>query len=50
MPSRWCAWCGMQVTVGVVVAGVVVYHEFCWWRRTRVLAEPPRSIRPFLKA
>jgi hypothetical protein len=38
MPSR-CAWCGKPITVGVVVADVVVYHEFCWWRRARRLSE-----------
>ena len=28
-PSRWCAWCGKPVTIAVVVARTVVYHEFC---------------------
>ena len=37
MPSRWCAWCGKPVTVGVVIARTVVYHECCWWRRASVL-------------
>jgi hypothetical protein len=32
-----CAWCGEPVVVAVVVAEVVVYHEFCWWRRARLL-------------
>ena len=41
MPSCWCAWCGESVTTGVVIAGAVVYHEFCWWRRARVIAERP---------
>ena len=30
MLSRWCAWCGKPVLAGMVVAGVVAYHEFCW--------------------
>lgn len=29
MPSHWCAWCGEPVEVGVIVAGAVIYHEFC---------------------
>jgi hypothetical protein len=33
-----CAGCGKPVTVGIVIAGVVIYHEFCWWRRTRILS------------
>jgi len=37
MPSPWCAWCGKPVSVGVIVAGVVTYHEFCWARRARLV-------------
>ncbi len=33
---------GRSGRVGVVVAGVVVYHEFCWWRRA-YLVEPAKS-------
>jgi hypothetical protein len=40
MPSPYCAWCGKPLTVGVTVAGVVVYHEFCRCRRVRVLGGP----------
>jgi hypothetical protein len=29
MPSNWCAW-GSPVA-GIVVAGTVIHHEFCWW-------------------
>ena len=47
MPSRWCAWCGKPVVVGVVVAGVVVYHLTCWWCRARVIAECRRYIADF---
>jgi hypothetical protein len=37
MPSCFCAWCGNPVSVGVAIAGVVVYHELCLARRTRLL-------------
>jgi hypothetical protein len=47
MPSRWCAWCGEPVVVAVVVAEVVVYHEFCWWRRARVIADDRLSLVGF---
>jgi hypothetical protein len=34
----WCAWCGGPVAGGVVVvAGAVIYHEFCWALRARLL-------------
>jgi hypothetical protein len=38
VPSRWCAWCGKPVSADVMIAGVMVYHEFRWWRRARVIA------------
>jgi hypothetical protein len=38
MLSRWCAWCGKPVTVGVVVASVVVYHG--WERRACLTSWP----------
>jgi hypothetical protein len=27
--TRWCAWCGGTVVVGVVVADIVNYRDFC---------------------
>jgi hypothetical protein len=37
MPSRWCAWCGKPVAVGLIVGGAVRFHEFCSWQRARIL-------------
>jgi hypothetical protein len=42
MHSQWCAWCGKPVTVGVVIAAVVLYHDLCWERRA-CLIEPAKS-------
>jgi hypothetical protein len=42
MPSHWCAWCGQRVKIGVVIAGVVVYHHLCWERRACLL-EPAKT-------
>jgi hypothetical protein len=42
MPSPWCAWCGKRVKVGVVIAGVAVYHALCSERRACFL-EPTKS-------
>jgi hypothetical protein len=43
VPSRWWAWCGEICAPGVVLSGAVAYHEFCWWRRARVV---PRGSQP----
>ena len=62
-PSPYCAWCGKAVEVGVIVAGVVVYHQPCWERRacplgardcpvsgkTLGLPETLRSLSPLMK-
>jgi hypothetical protein len=47
VPSGWCAWCGQAVSAGVVIAGTVLYHEFCRWRRAGARARFPRNSDKF---
>jgi hypothetical protein len=51
--TRWCAWCGEPVTDPLIVADVVAYHEFCWWRRDRLVGtvdDPaPSLVNGFLR-
>jgi len=32
------------MVLGVVIAEVVVFHQFCWWRRARMIGISPRRL------
>ena len=44
-----CVWCGEPVTDPIVTAGTVVYHEFCWKRRSKVVGATDETPAPPLE-